>query len=557
MQDLTSRLRPYFLYAGFFSLAINVLLVVPPLYMLQVFDRVLASRSGETLALLTLAAGAALLVMGLLDIVRARLIGTAAAALDRSLGPRVLAMLLAQSARFGTGSQLHGLRDVATVRAFLAGGGLFALFDAPWLPLFVAVIFLFHPLLGALALAGAAAMLGLAVLNEWLTRAPLERAQDHARRAGRTIDGAVRNAEVVSALGMLPAVAARWAERNDASLAAQLFASRLGAVLSGATRFARQFLQVVMLAGGAWLVIEQHVTAGVMIAATLLVSRALAPVEAMVGSWRGMVEARAAWRRLRQLLSQEVRDPGTVLPAPAGRVALEDVSFGFEGRERPVLRGVSLALEPGEMLGIIGPSASGKSTLARLVAGVWQPSSGTVRLDGADIASWPRERLGPYLGYLPQGVELFTGTVAQNIARLAAPDSSAVVRAAQRAQVHELILRLPEGYDTEVGEGGEALSPGQRQRIALARALYGEPCLAVLDEPNANLDHEGEQALLAAVRRLKADGVTLVMVAHRPSLLVDADKIVCLREGTVEAFGSATELLARFTRPAIARREIA
>ena len=554
VRELISRFKTFFLFAGLFSLAINVLLLVPPLYMLQVFDRVLTSRSEETLAYLTIGGVTALVVMALLDMVRARLLGVAGAALDRTLGPRVLDGLLAQTARLGGAGYLNGLRDVNTLRTFLGGAGLLALFDAPWLPFFLLIIFMFHPVLGAAALAGAVAMVVLAILNERLTRKPAEEAQAQARRAGRYIDAAVRNADVVTALGMLPAVAKRWAQSNDAALREQLRAARVGGLFSSMTRFARQFLQLAMLGIGAWLVVQEHVSAGIMIAGTILLSRALAPVETLVAGWRNLVEARLAWRRLDELLAANPAvDAATDLPAPNGRLEAAGLLFGMKGADRPILRGVSFAIAPGEALGVIGPSAAGKSTLARLLVGVWRPTAGIVRLDGADVAAWPRERLGPHIGYLPQDVELFAGTVAANIARLGEPDSAQVVRAAQRAHVHDLILRLPKGYDTEAGESGQLLSPGQRQRIGLARALYGDPRLIVLDEPNANLDHDGDQALLATLRGLKADGVTVVIIAHRAAILAGVDKLLVLRDGAVERFGPAREVMSKVARPALAR----
>jgi len=552
VRELVSHLRPLFLFAALFSLAINLLLLAPPLYMLQVFDRVLSSRSEETLAVLSSAALIALFAMALLDVVRARLLAAAGAALDRQLGPRVLERLLAQTARLSGAAHLNGLRDVNTLRGFFSGPGLVTVFDAPWLPLFLLLIFLFHPLLGVLALGGAILMVLLAFLNERMTRKPLERAQTQARHAGRFIDVAARNAEVVEALGMLPAVTQRWAVLNEAALREQGRALGVGAGFSGFTKFFRQLIQLVMLGAGAYLVLSQHVSAGIMLAATVLLGRALAPVEALVGGWRNLVEARSAWRRLDVLLGDEAPPaaPKTELPVPVGAISVEQAAFKLASVERPILRGVSFRLEPGEALGIIGPSASGKSTLARLLVGVWKPGSGSARLDGAEVSAWPRERLGPYLGYLPQDVELFSGTVAQNIARLAEPDAAEVVRAAQRAHVHELVLRLPKGYDTEIGESGQGLSPGQRQRIALARALYGDPRLVVLDEPNASLDSEGEDALLRTLSVLRSDRVTVVVVAHRPSLLRGVDKLLVLQEGTVQAFGPRAEVLAKMTRPA-------
>ncbi len=537
------------MHAGLFSFVINVLLLVPPLYMLQVFDRVITSRSEETLLLLSFAAILALLVMAFLDMLRGRLLAAAGVALDRKLGPQVLDGLLAHTARMSGAEYLNGLRDVSALRSFLIGSGIFAIFDAPWLPLFLLIIYLFHPLLGVTATIGAAVMVVLALFNERLTRRPLERVQAESRKASRFIDASVRNAEVVSALGMLPAITRRWAMLNDGVLREQVKATGAGGAFQGLTRFFRQAIQMGMLAVGAYLVVDQHVSSGVMMAATIILGRALAPVEMLVAGWRNLVDAASAWKRLDQLLkSNPPADPGTELPAPAGELAIERVVFGLRGSEKPIIRGVSFGLEPGESLGMIGPSASGKSTLARLIVGVWRPLSGAVRLDGADVATWPRDRLGPHIGYLPQDVELFAGTVAENIARMGEPDSAEVIRAAQSAHVHELILRLPKGYDTDIGEAGATLSPGQRQRIALARALYGKPRLVVLDEPNANLDSEGEEALVQTMRELKASGITTIVIAHRPSLLAGVDKLLVLREGSVDMFGPRGEIMARVTR---------
>ena len=554
MRELIGGLRRYFAYAGLFSLAINALLLVPAIYMLQVFDRVLSSRSEETLVMLTLVAVVALTLMAALDVLRARLLAACGVVLDRRLGPQVLQGVLAQTARLSGAEHLNGLRDVGTLRNFLVGAGVIALFDAPWLPLFLLLIYLFHPLLGAVALGGAVLMLLLAVLNERLTRAPLERVLAAGRRAGRFIDAATGHAETISALGMQRAVTRRWQSLNEAALGEQAAASGVGATFAGLTKFTRQFIQMAMLGTGAYLVIEQHLSAGVMIAATIILGRALAPVEMLVAGWRHLVEVRAAWRRLTQLFAANPA-PGaaTPLPTPRGALAVERVAYGFPGTERPALRGVSFALQPGESLGVIGPTAAGKSTLARLAVGIWKPLMGAVRLDGADVAAWDREQLGAHVGYVPQTVGLFSGTVAENIARLAEADAAAVIRAAQRAHAHEMILRLPKGYDTEVGDAGAALSPGQRQRVALARALYGEPRLVVLDEPNANLDAEGDEALVRTMRGLKEDGVTVLVVAHRPSLLQSVDKLLVLKEGQAELFGPRAEVMARVTRVAPVR----
>ena len=549
MRTLVGRLQRYFIYAGVFSLAINLLLLVPALYMLQVFDRVLSSRSEETLVMLSVGAVLALGMMALLDVVRAQLLAACGTALDRWLGPDVLRGVLSHVARARGSEHLNALRDVGTLRGFLVGPAVIALFDAPWLPLFLVLIWLFHPLLGALALGGALLMLGLAAANEYFTRKPLERVQAEGRKAGRFIDAATRSAESVDALGMREAVVRRWSALNDAALGEQREASRLGGVFSGFTKFTRQAIQMLMLGAGAYLVITQHLSSGVMIACTIILGRALAPVEMLVGGWRTLVEARGAWQRLGKLFDDTPQAaPATELPAPKGAVAVEQLTHAFPRAERPVLRNVSFSLPAGEALGIIGPTAAGKSTMARMIVGIWKPLSGAARLDGVDVATWDRAQLGPYVGYVPQTVDLFGGTVAENIARLGEPDSAAVVRAAQRAHAHDMILRLPKGYDTDAGQAGETLSPGQRQRIALARALYGEPRLVVLDEPNANLDADGDEGLLRALHQMKQDGITVVIIAHRPSLLGGVDKLLVLKDGVAEMFGPRAEVMARVTR---------
>jgi PrtD family type I secretion system ABC transporter len=553
MREFVAQFRVYFVAAAFFSLAINVLMLAPALFMLQVFDRVVSSRSVETLVMLLVLTLLALLAMAYLDAVRARLLARAAIRLERLLGPRVLARMLHQSAHANRTLSLHGLRDVNALRTFLTGPGVIAIFDAPWVPLFVAIIFLFHPLLGAVALGGALLLLALTVLNEKLSRRSLEAMQSDARTAGRFVDQSLGNAEVVGALGMAGNVTQDWREKSDKVLQSQFEANQIGSFLSSTTRFLRQILQVVMLAVGAWLVIEQHATIGVMIAATIILGRALAPVEALIAGWKSLIEARGAYDRLAKVIASEpgAPDPMT-LPPPKGALAVDNVVFGFCGQDPPIIRRVSFQLAPGTSLAIVGPSAAGKSTLARLMVGVWHPNAGAVRLDGADIRSWPRERLGPYIGYLPQNVEIFGGSVSRNIARMGEVDSEEVIRAAMRANAHEMILALPRGYDTPVGEGGTLLSAGQRQRLALARALYGSPPLVVLDEPNSNLDTAGEGALADAMHQLKAAGATLVVITHRVPLLAMVDKVMVLRQGAVEKFGTLAEVLPRAGPTAVA-----
>jgi len=558
MREFASQFRAHFLYAGLFSLVINVLMLAPALFMLQVFDRVVSSRSGETLVMLFALTLLALFFMAFLDTIRTRLLTRAAIRLEKLLGPRVLASMLRQSAHPNRSPEQYGLRDINALGGFLTGPGIIAIFDAPWVPLFIVIIYLFHPTLGVVALLGALLLLGLAVLNERLSRRPLAAMLADARVTGRFVDQTLGNAEVVVALGMADNVTQDWRKMSQKVLKSQLEATQVGSLLTSATRFLRQFLQVVMLAVGAWLTIQQLATPGIMIAATIILGRALAPVESLIAGWKGLVDARGAYQRLNQVFASEAKasDP-MKLPPPRGVLTVQNVVFGFRGQDLPIIRRVSLAVQPGNSLGIVGPSAAGKSTLARLIVGVWQPIAGAVRLDGADIRSWPRERLGPHIGYLPQNVEIFAGTVSANIARLGAVNSEEVIKAATRANAHEMILTLPQGYDTPVGEGGALLSAGQRQRLALARALYGNPKLVVLDEPNSNLDHAGEVALTDAIRQLRVDRVALVLISHRPSLLATMDKVMVLVLGAVKKYGTPVRCCPRPSQTLADQRVVA
>jgi PrtD family type I secretion system ABC transporter len=541
-------LRSPLVHVAGLSFFVNLLLLVPALFMLQVFDRVLSSQSGDTLLMLLLGVGIALVLMLALDHLRARLQGVAGNLVGEALSPVVARITVAQGAQ-RTGARGDGLRDVATLRTLFSSQGLLALFDAPWVVVYVAVIWLAHPALGFAAAAAALLMLGLAVLNDRLTRRDIELLTRVAGRANRYLESSLANAEVAQALGMTDALLARWRVRNAEALALQGPIARKSVLMAATTRTVRQAVQVAMLALGAWLVIRGEATAGVMIATTTLLGRALSPVEQVVGSWRVLADGRGALARLRELLAQAGDDGERMkLPAPLGALVAQGLVFRAPGSERLILAGVSLALEPGEALAVIGPSAAGKSTLVRLLTGVWKPSAGTVRLDGADLSQWPREQIGPHIGYVPQDVELFPGTVAENIARLGAVDSAAVVRAAQRAHVHDMILALPEGYDTPIDPAGALLSPGQRQRIALARALYGEPKLLLLDEPNSNLDGAGENALAAALSSLRGQ-VTVVVVTHRNTLIQHVDKMLVLDTGRVQHYGPAAEVMKAMQPP--------
>ena len=518
-----------------FSLVINAALLAPSIFMLQVFDRVLSTRSVETLLMLGVMALTTLAMMGVLDHFRARTLTGIGIGLEQRHGPRLLSQLMTASVRNSGRGYLEGMRDLTTLRAFLGGTGVVALCDVPWTLVYLVIIFLFHPALGLLACACTALLVVLALLNQWLTHTPLLQMRDASQQTSKLVDGMVRNAETVTSMGLTGALTARWQLRSMDAQRLNLQTSRVGGAITATSRVFRQAVQVLMLGFGAYLVVHDSATPGIMLATTIILGRALAPVEQLIGSWRSLVEARAAWGRLREVLGAP--DEGAVateLPRPAARLSVEGVTYSPPGADRMLLRGVSLQTQPGQVLAVIGASGAGKTTLARLIAGVLPPASGTIRLDGADIRSWDPARLGRWIGYVPQDVTLFEGTIGENIARMGEADPEALLAAARNAGIHELVLRLPAGYDTPVGEGGRALSAGQRQRVALARALYGDPVLVVLDEPDASLDAEGEQALLEAIRGLKARGATVVLNTQRRAVLAVADHVAVMRDGLVE-----------------------
>jgi PrtD family type I secretion system ABC transporter len=542
MHSLLSHLRGPLLYVAGFSLLINLLLLIPSIFMLQVFDRVLVSRSTDTLLVLALGASIGLLMLMALDYVRARLQGVAGNIIADTLAPVVTKLTVAQRARQGK-PMAEALRDIGALRGAFSAQGLLAVFDAPWLLVYVALIWLAHPYLGMTAAAAAVLMLMLAVLNDTITRRDIEALQKSAASATRYLEASFANAEVVQTLGMTDALLARWQRVNADVAALQAPTARKTVSMAAFTRTLRQAVQIVMLSVGAWLVISGHASPGVTVACTILLGRALAPVEQVVGSWKILAEARAAYGRLSELLAGAAKEgPRMDLPAPRGQLVAQNLAFRAPGSDRILLAGVSLQLDAGESLAIIGASGAGKSTLLRLLSGLWQPTAGVVRLDGFDVAQWPREQLGPWLGYVPQDVELFSGTVADNIARLAVVDSAKVVQAAQRAGVHELIQALPNGYDTYVDPASALLSPGQRQRIALARALYGDPKLLLLDEPNSNLDGNGEMALAEALKNLKGQ-VTVVVVTHRTTLVQHVDKMLVIEGGKTQHYGPVAEVM--------------
>ena len=530
--------------AAVVSSAIGILMLAVPVFSLQVFDRVLSSGSRETLLALALVTALALVALGLLEAVR----GAVMARLSTRLGSRLSGPLLAAGALAGDPGQ--GLRDLTQLRQTLSGPALTALFDAPWLPVALALVWLMHPTLGAFGLASALALVALAVLGELAARRRFKDANRLSPLAQQQVDSLGRQREVVAAMGLLPAVQRRFSDLHDRVLVLQQEAQERAGRVSGLARSVRLLVQAGIMGLGALLVIDGELTGGGMIASSILLSRALAPVEQMLAGWRSLIAGRESWQRLKALLEQApLGHRALALPTPEGRVTLERVSFAAAGRV--LLRPTTLVIEPGEFLGMVGSSGAGKSTLCRLMIGALPPSGGVVRFDGVDIATQSRAAFGPHVGYLPQSPGLFAGTVAENIARLAAePDGEAVVAAAKAAGVHELILHLPKGYDTVLGEEGAPLSAGQRQRLGLARALYGEPRLIVLDEPNAHLDAAGEQALAAALVRLKEQRVTVVLVTHRLNILRHADRVLVLEQGAIERVGPRDKILAELVRPA-------
>ena len=542
--------RKAFLCIGFFSFCANLLMLAVPIYTLQLFDRVLTSQSVDTLIWLSVAVGIALFFLGCIEVIRSRVMVRISVWLDRVLGPQLLAYGISSAPMIPQNASLQTLRDLNTLRGFVAGTGVFHLFDSPWVPIYVLVIFLMHPLLGGIALTGAIALFAMAVINEAATRRLLTDANLQSILTQQRVEAHAKNAEVIEAMGMLPSLVNAWKAESERTLTLQSVASDRAGLIAGITKVLRFGIQVALMGAGVYLAIQQFITPGIMIAASIILGRALAPVEQMIGTWRGFVGARDAYKRINERVAAPlVERSSTKLPVPKGQVVLEGVTFVPPGSQVPSIHSVSFDLAPGEWLGVIGPSASGKSSLARLITGVWQPRIGSVRMDGAEVYSWDRADFGRHVGYLPQDVELFDGTVKQNIARMAPdPEDAAVVAAAQWAGCHELILRLPKGYDTEIGSGGHSLSGGQRQRIALARALYGEVKVLVLDEPNSNLDSEGEEALTAALLRAKRQGLTIIMICHQPSLLAAADKLLMLKEGRVAIFGSLRDVMARMAR---------
>lgn len=549
--------RKAFVSVAAVSAVTNLLMLVGPLFMMQVYDRVLTSRSVPTLVALSLLAVGLYLFLGILEVIRARILTQIGQRIEEELGNPTFDAVLALPLRMSKKEAIvQPLRDLDQIRQFMGGAGPIAICDMPWLPLYLAILFLFHPYLGWLAVAGAVILIILTLSNEAILRQPMRRLSQLANARGEFIEAGRRNAEALHAMGMRQAYSARWREANGRYIEEQRRTSNATSGFATVSKIFRLALQSAVLALGAWLAIKQLASPGAMIASSILTSRALAPIEQAIAQWRGFVNARQATGRLRELLEKlNVRSQPMPLPAPEASLAVAGLVVAPPGSSVPIVHDVSFSLKAGQAVGIIGPSGSGKSTLARALVGIWRPVRGTIRLDGAEIDQWDPEALGRSIGYLPQGVELFDGTVAENIARFAeGAKADDIIEAAKLAGVHELILSLPDGYDTQIGTSGAVLSAGQRQRVGLARALFRNPFLIVLDEPNASLDAEGEMALTNAIVAARERGSIVIVIAHRPNALAAVDQALVLAQGKMIAFGPRDEVLRKTTMRAVAEK---
>ena len=544
LQKALGLCRKSFATAGFFSLFINFLMLIPAFYMLQLYDRVITSGSHSTLLMLTLIMVLLMTTMGLLEWVRGEILIRSGARLELLLNDRLFGLTFKNALMTNGKSGSQPLDDLTGLRTFLTTNGLFAFFDAPWLPIYIAVMFMFHEWFGWMAVGTAVILVALALLNESLTSKTLAEANSLSASGSLLVTKNLRNAEVVESMGMLEGIRSGWQKGTNRILQLQAKASSSNGTVRALSKTLRIMSQSLVLGVGAYLVIMEEISPGLMIAGSILLGRALAPIDLMIGSWRGFVAARGMYSRLNKLLLEIPAEKEKMsLPAPDGQISVDNIMVSAPGQRMPIVTGVNFTLEAGESMGIIGPSAAGKSVLARALLGIWPTLSGKVRLDGVDIFSWDRKELGPHIGYLPQDIELFQGTVAENISRFNGVDSAKVVAAAKLADVHEMILKLPQGYDTVIDAQGGVLSGGERQRVGLARAVYGNPKLILLDEPNSNLDELGEMALQNALDALKEKKATVIVITHRRGILSELDKILLIRDGLMVDFGPREKVL--------------
>jgi ATP-binding cassette subfamily C protein EexD len=546
LQTALKACKSSFLSVGVFSFFVNGLMLVPTFYMIQVSGRVVPASSTSTLLMLTLIMTVLMVTMGTLEWVRSRIMVRISNRLDVLLSRDVFRASFKRALNSGgMDSTAQSLNDLTSLRQFLTGPGLFAFFDAPWYPIYTAVMFLFHPWFGWMTVASGIVLVVLAFLNHRYTTQALADANQQSVKSNITTTKNLRNAEVIESMGMLDTLMNRWAVRQRRVLMLQSKASDQGGVVSSVSKTFRMWAQSIMLALGGYLVITHQINPGLLMAGSILLGRALSPIDQMIGSWKGFVTAKVQYGRLNDVLDKLSAEPERMsLPAPQGHIQVENLVVAPPGAKLPVIRNISFVAPAGAIVGIVGPSAAGKSTLVRALMGIWPPQHGVVRLDGADISTWDKHALGPYVGYLPQDIELFEGTVSENIARFETVDAEKVVQAAQIAGVHELILMLPDGYDTLIGSEGVNLSGGQRQRVGLARAIYGNPKLIVLDEPNSNLDETGERALSIALQKIKETGATVFIVSHRPNILSRLDHVLVMSAGTISMYGPRDKVIA-------------
>jgi ATP-binding cassette subfamily C protein EexD len=557
LQAALKACKSSFISVGFFSLFINALMLVPTFYMLQVYGRVVTSGSISTLVMLTIIMTVLMITMGALELVRSRIMVRVSSKLDILLSRDLYRASFKRALDSGgMDSSAQALNDLTGLRQFMTGNGLFAFFDAPWLPIYIAVMFMFHPWYGWMAIVCAIILVIFAILNEKMTGTTLAAANKENIAASLYTNKNLRNAEVIESMGMLNTLIDRWAHRQKKVLTLQSIASDKGGLMSNISKTFRMLVQSLILGLGAYLAVNHEINAGLVIAGSVLLGRALAPLDLIIGSWKGFISARSQYSRLNEILDkQEAEAERMPLPAPKGDVLVENLIISAPGSSSPIIKGISFSVPAGQVVGIIGPSASGKSTLARALMGIWKPQHGVVRLDGADIANWDKNELGPHVGYLPQDIELFEGSISENIARFADIDANEVIRAARIAGVHEMILLLPEGYDTVIGSDGVNLSGGQRQRIGLARALYGAPRLIILDEPNSNLDDTGEQALAQAIMHMKDSGSTIFVITHRTSILSLLDRLMVMNEGGISMYGPRDQVMAELNAQHLAAQQ--